>query len=199
LQVEYLSTDRPVERQAQSDRAGVLVERYPVVAAVVRAGQVVARILAAVQDQAKAGIKQESHDESSENHEAYHLWLHHRLAESPVHEPGNLLRPLENPIEVVYGDEVEADGACRRNGMLPAGHLLHHHVIAIYADEPVDTANEHEEKEIQIWNGNFGDNSVWGVERRVDQFRDYSGKTKKIADPQLRELRQVYRLHVIGG
>jgi hypothetical protein len=77
--------------------------------------------------------------------------------------------------------------------MLPSGYVLHDLVIPVYANEPIDPANQQQQEKIQGWNRKCGLGHL-GIRGSGDQLRNYGGNSQKIPDPELRKRRKISRL-----
>jgi hypothetical protein len=139
------------------------------------------------QDQAETRIE-DPEDERAEYGDADGYGLHDFGLQAEIYKFGDLLWPFEDPIEIVKRDEMKTHGAGRGDGMLPPGDVGENDVIAMNADEPVDTTNKADQEKIQRRNAAFF--GKFRVKVEGDVFGENGGGTEEVADPDHRQLGQ---------
>src|SRR6267143_3023061 len=134
------------------------------------------------QNEAQAGVQQQPHEERREHGDPDGLRLHKRLLQATIHESRDFLRPLENPVEVVKGEEMKSDGAGGRDGVLPSADVREYDVILVHAHHPINATNKRREKQIQWWNGEPA-LGQFGMQYYGHNFRKDRHDAENVANP----------------
>src|SRR4029077_11493140 len=95
--------------------------------------------------------------------------LQHGTLQTPVDEVGAFAGPLVEPIEVVDRDEVKPDRPRGRNRMLPSGNERQNYMQLVDANEPINAADERQQKQMQRRYEQLARNNL-GMVREHDGF-----------------------------
>src|SRR5262245_32385739 len=92
---------------------------------------------------------------------------------------------MENPIKIEKRDEMKADGFARRNRMNVARYCGENLVVAVDANEPIDTGDERGQKNFERRHAKFHClEKIW-IASDGDHFADEGCHGEEIADPEL--------------
>src|SRR6266478_1813739 len=139
----------------------------------------------------------EFHGKGGEDRKSGSVRPHQRRWQTRVHEPGQLARPLEDPIQPVERNQMKPGRAQRLHGISACCRERENDMKFVDANHPINQTDEICEKQIQRRDQQrfFG---KLGVQRDSDDFRNQRGHAKKIADPNARKRRQCLRLRLLS-
>src|SRR5712691_128777 len=150
------------------------------------------------QNHAEAAVQHQKHNKSGKDCHSRSIWFHQRRVHTAIHEIGQCLRPLENPIQAINRNQMEP-GRVQRPDRIGAGcRCRKDNVEFINTHEPVNEADEIRKKQVQRRREQLPLGEFW-MQGDRDDLREERRNPEKVSDPDARKRRQLRLLQLLSA